>query len=235
MTDFGKRPGDMFKSVYDTDDSGVVDDAETAGAHKTTHQDGGADEISVAALSGELADDQPPKAHALGGAKHTAATLAELNAKVSDAALDDSGDTRTPAAHKASHQDGGSDEIDVTGLVGSTGYVDRGDPAAYDWTVGNFTTDGTWYDLDCSSIVPAGAKAIQFRLNLTDDLINQYFQLRENGNTDVVNTLTLYINVAGYIVNCDGIVTCDLNRVVEYRASNTTFTAINLVIKGWFI
>lgn len=33
------------------------------GAHHTTHENGGADEISVAGLSGELADAQPPKAH----------------------------------------------------------------------------------------------------------------------------------------------------------------------------
>jgi hypothetical protein len=32
-------------------------------AHRTTHEDGGTDEISVAGLSGELADNQPPKAH----------------------------------------------------------------------------------------------------------------------------------------------------------------------------
>lgn len=33
------------------------------GPHKTTHQDGGADEITVAALSGLLADSQTPLAH----------------------------------------------------------------------------------------------------------------------------------------------------------------------------
>jgi len=33
--------------------------------HKTSHQNGGGDEISVAGLSGELADDQPAKTHAL--------------------------------------------------------------------------------------------------------------------------------------------------------------------------
>jgi len=31
--------------------------------HKTKHENGGADEISVAGLSGELADNQPPKTH----------------------------------------------------------------------------------------------------------------------------------------------------------------------------
>lgn len=39
--------------------------------HATNHQNGGADEISVAGLSGELADPQPPKTHA---ASHTNGT-----------------------------------------------------------------------------------------------------------------------------------------------------------------
>lgn len=33
-------------------------------AHSSTHENGGGDEISVAGLSGELADNQPPKVHA---------------------------------------------------------------------------------------------------------------------------------------------------------------------------
>ncbi len=37
--------------------------------------------------------------HALGGSSHTADTLINLNAKVSDATLDDAGDPRTPTAH----------------------------------------------------------------------------------------------------------------------------------------
>lgn len=45
----------------------------------------------------DVTADNPPQAHDLGGAKHNAATLAELNAKVSDATLDDSGDSRAPS------------------------------------------------------------------------------------------------------------------------------------------
>lgn len=100
--------------------SGMTWDAVVADvvAHAPTHQNGGADEISVAGLSGELADDQPPKAHDLAGSKHNSATLAALNAKISDATLDDAGDPRDPNAHAASHQNGGSDEINVGGLSG---------------------------------------------------------------------------------------------------------------------
>ena len=40
--------------------SGLLGDAQTPLAHKTSHQDGGADEISVEGLSGLLADPQTP-------------------------------------------------------------------------------------------------------------------------------------------------------------------------------
>jgi hypothetical protein len=56
--------------------------------------------------------------HGLGSSDHSTATLAELNAKVSDATLDDSGDPRDPNTHAASHGLSGSDEISVAGLSG---------------------------------------------------------------------------------------------------------------------
>jgi len=47
-----------------------VDGAAPA-AHAASHENGGGDEISVAGLSGELADDQPPKDHATAHAPQT--------------------------------------------------------------------------------------------------------------------------------------------------------------------
>lgn len=43
--------------------SGLLADPQTPLAHDTSHENGGTDEISVAGLSGELADPQPPKVH----------------------------------------------------------------------------------------------------------------------------------------------------------------------------
>jgi hypothetical protein len=114
-------------------------------------------------------------------------------------------------------------------------YVDRGDPSSHDWTVGNFTTDYTWRDLDCSSIVPAGATAIHFRVSLDDGVVGSLFQLRENGNSNTRNLTLQRIQVANKYIDADMWCSCDSNRVVEYRGSNVTFSAIDVTIRGWII
>ena len=118
--------------------TGTVDGVDVAD-HSARHEDGGADEINVTGLSGELADPQKSAitknsgatigsrstlnfiegsnialtiaddaggdevditidasvgTHALGGSEHSADTLANLNAKISDATLIDTNDSR---------------------------------------------------------------------------------------------------------------------------------------------
>ena len=79
-------------------------------AHAPSHENGGADEIDVTGLSGDLADPQDPKAHATthengGGDEINVGGLSGLLA-----------DGQTPLAHAASHAEGGSDELDVANL-----------------------------------------------------------------------------------------------------------------------
>lgn len=72
----------------------------------------GLDKTSAESLNyGNMAEGPDPAPHAIGGGDHTPSTLAQLNAKVSDAVLDDSGDPRDPNAHASSHKPGGSDEV----------------------------------------------------------------------------------------------------------------------------
>ena len=98
----------------------ITIDAPTQAAfddHSTRHESGGGDELSVTGLSGDLADEQDAKPHDIGGATHTADTLANLNSKVSDATLDDTADPREPETHAATHE-GGSDSLNVFNLTG---------------------------------------------------------------------------------------------------------------------
>lgn len=86
--------------------------------HATRHENGGSDEISVAGLSGLLADGQTPLAHVTthqnGGADELSVTgLSGLLA-----------DGQTPLAHASSHAGAGGDAITTLGAVTFTGAID---------------------------------------------------------------------------------------------------------------
>jgi hypothetical protein len=88
--------------------------------HATQHEEGGTDEVHVDGLSGELADDQPPKDHAgkheQGGADQL--VVSGLSGKLADA--------QTPLTHKTTHQFAGADEVSIANLAGNP--AARGQP-----------------------------------------------------------------------------------------------------------
>jgi hypothetical protein len=129
--------------------------------HHTTHENGGMDEVSIAGLHGILGDTQPVAAHATTHEQGAADALEVRNLGTSEAdnslvlapngtggvefraesgggggphhlthengGTDEisitglsglAGDAQTPAAHQTSHQDSGTDEISIAGLSG---------------------------------------------------------------------------------------------------------------------
>lgn len=115
-----------------------------------------------------------------------------------------------------------------------TVFVDRGDPSSMDWSLGSFTFDASWYDLDLSSIVPAGTKSVLFRARLIDDVAHTSVYFRKNGNTNISNVSVIRQNVANHECDEDLIVACDSNRVVEYMSPNSP-TSFWLIVRGWWI
>jgi len=105
---------DAFEYAADVDLSGsnlTVDDVTATTASVSTAPTASDDVARKTEVDAKA--DTP---HALGGADHSSDTLANLNGKVSDATLDDSGDARTPTSHATSHESGGSDTIDSGSL-----------------------------------------------------------------------------------------------------------------------
>ncbi len=151
-----------------------------------------------------------------------AATAGYLGAASSDGVL------RTGAG--LSYTDGGDF---VTVAVTGT-YVDRGDPSVHDYT-NAFTTDGTWYDLDLSSVVPAGAIAVSLFVYLVDDATGSTLIFRKNGNSNEVNVSSCVTKIINTAFSFDVITVLDSNRVIEYKATNTTWTTIIVSVKGWWI
>lgn len=107
--------------------------------------------VTGAAVAAHLTDTANPHDTDVGNLG--SGTLAELNAAITDATLDDASDPRPPTAHAATHSDGGSDEIEVEDLAtasttlthvlspdGAGGLVMRAE-------AGGVTTPGTTIDL----------------------------------------------------------------------------------------
>ena len=122
----------------------------------------------------------------------------------------------------------------MSSIIKELNFVDRGDPATNDVTVGDLTTDGNWNDLDLSGIVPAGAKSVALRLVISDNIVGQAVKLRKNGNSNSENIVDHRIQIANQVQRHTVIVACDTNRVIEYFASSTVWSAINIVTAGWW-
>lgn len=114
-------------------------------------------------------------------------------------------------------------------------YIDRGDPSAADFIITDFTTDGAWHDLDFSSIIPPGAVLVHFYLTLQDNDAFSYIQFRKKGNSNAVNLEVCMELIANLSFYWGLFVSCDSDGVIEYLASNTTFTSVIIIVRGWFI
>ena len=121
--------------------------------------------------------------------------------------------------------------------------VNRGDVSGKDFELDGsgsqqgstpMTTDGTYYDMDCSGVVPAGAKAIFLAVSMKDDATNSYIHVKEKGNTNEDNAGKLRTQAADVWMDGTLTVFCNGDRKLEYRTTNTTFTDINVTIMGWW-
>lgn len=113
-------------------------------------------------------------------------------------------------------------------------YNDRGDTATYDWTLATLTTDGTWRDLDCSLIVPVGTKGITIDILAKDNLVNTKLLLRKKGHTLATSPQVLWIQVANIWIEEPRTIACDNDRKIQYLATNTVWTSLNLTVRSWW-
>jgi len=113
-------------------------------------------------------------------------------------------------------------------------YIDRGDPAVYDKDKTDLTIDGAWHDLDLSSIVPAGAKAVLLKTRLQSANPGDAMRYRNNGNTNEINACGCEALRANVIRTRLGITSLDANRVIEYNADNIAWTLLDIVVRGWW-
>jgi len=112
-------------------------------------------------------------------------------------------------------------------------FIDRGDPAVYDFTQATLTTDDTWQDLDLSTIIPAGAKAVILRVCVNNSTPETGIYFRKKGNVNAINMGQILAQTSNVWNESDIIVALDSTRHIEYNATNTTWAGILILVKGW--
>jgi len=113
-------------------------------------------------------------------------------------------------------------------------FFDRGDPAAWDFQIGDFITDATYRDLDLSGIVPIDAKAVVLSCRIRNNASGQQFIFRPNGLVNSFTAERLYTQAAAVYIGYVFIIALDVGRVIEYYGVNTTWTVIDVCVVGWF-
>ena len=113
-------------------------------------------------------------------------------------------------------------------------YVDRGDPAALDFVIGDFTKDAAWHDLNLSAIIPATAAAVLINIDYDNNAANQHITLRKKGNSNNFNHFKVHTRVAAQNDHALAIVSPDANRVIEYSVANAGWNTLGMTVRGWW-
>lgn len=116
----------------------------------------------------------------------------------------------------------------------TTSFVDRGDPATTDFSIGDFTKDGIWHVLNLSGIVPTDAKAVSLLLTVTNTTVAAFAYFRTAGNLNTRNLSQAITQVSGVGLGNDIVLPLDENLRVEYVFFPAGWLVINLTVKGWW-
>jgi len=113
-------------------------------------------------------------------------------------------------------------------------FVDRGDPAAYDYAKEDLTIDGTWHDMDLSHIVSEKAKAVFIIGHLEGNGIDWHIRFRKKGNVNEIVHGSMETIRANVERHRSSIVALDANCTIQYNIDNQAWATLDLAVKGWW-
>jgi len=112
-------------------------------------------------------------------------------------------------------------------------------PSTWDYSLTStpaIITDGSTYTIDVSNIVPLGAFAILVKVELEDDDIGNIFQMTDNIRGSYIAGFHMYTIISNQVITDEQIVLIDPDkRMLKYNATDTEWSKLNILIKGWFI
>jgi len=239
-----KAGGDMYGDIdmngNDIVNPGLVDGVDVS-SHASRHENGGADEINVDGLLGELADYQKT-------------TWAKVDGKPS---------TFPPSSHASSHENGGADEINVNGLSGQLADYQRTTwslvynrpstfpPSAHGSShevggsdevragkysgvqVYNASAPETFTDLNLSSYIGSRRCLVMLKVKNNNSTTETFVEFRPNGDTDEPYVGHDFSGIWGASIEAGKVnavwVVTDASGVVEWRVRLSASCTIWLI------
>ncbi|MFH2076167.1 MAG: hypothetical protein ABIJ57_12615 [Pseudomonadota bacterium] len=113
--------------------------------------------------------------------------------------------------------------------------VDRGDPAAFDFTYASFTHDGNPHDLDLSSIIPVGTKMFFMRAKVMDTAAGNRIYFYKKGNSNAYNICVAPVQEPSVANNIDLHIFPSTDRQISYVSNISVAGSVECVIKGWWV
>ena len=114
-------------------------------------------------------------------------------------------------------------------------YVDRGDPANYDFTLGDFTTNEAWHDLDLSGIIPINAVGVFIICIIDGAIAEKGIRFRKKGNIYDRSMTYQLLQVGNQYIVGNFFVAVGNDGIIEYKVNNITWSVINFAVRGWII
>lgn len=114
------------------------------------------------------------------------------------------------------------------------GYHFRGDPTAFDFTIGDLTIDNAWHDLDLSSIIPEGVRAINMITNIRGTAAQVRVAFKRGGQVNDYNMCSIWTQKINVKIGGSFPIAVDENRIMQYKIANATINICGLCIAGWW-
>jgi len=113
-------------------------------------------------------------------------------------------------------------------------YVDRGDPSAWDFQIGNLAVDGAWHSLELGGIITdEDATDVEILVQFRGGAAQASVQMRETNNVNVYNRLLGSTQGDNLFTTLPGRVTLGPDRSMDYFVS-ATMVICNIVVRGWW-
>jgi len=114
-------------------------------------------------------------------------------------------------------------------------FINRGDPAGWDFDKNDFTCDSSWHALSLASIVPANTKIVEIGIEAQRPDTSRLIQFCTAGYTNRVNASWLYMAVAGQFFTDKVSIYMGGSNIIDYKADNGVYTSLNMVVCGWWL